>query len=112
MGIGDYIMHFDKTFGTNITETTAGKRFPLLEVAFEDLGERVYALNANSRNINKKKVKTYEKMEATFTDEQRALIDEYFEEDAKYWEDEEMQMMIFGFCLAYEQLKEMGALKN
>lgn len=112
MTISNYILHFDATFGTNISEVIANKKFPMLEFALEELGEELYALNADNRQIGKDKLDVYQKLEQTMNDEQKKLIDQYFDLEDDYYVDTEKQILVFGFCLAYEQLREMNALKD
>ena len=112
MTINDYIEHFDAVWGTKISETIKDKKFPLLEYAYTELAEQIYALNNNTRQVCRKKNNVYDKLEKSFSDEQRDLVDRYFELESEYWEATEMQIFTFGYLLCYQELKDMGALKD
>ena len=112
MNIEDYIRHFDKIFNTDISSSATNRQFPMLELAFDELAEQLYSLNSHNRNISKNKLSTYMQLEQTLSDEQKKLLDKYFEFETDFMEDTQMQMLTFGFCLCYEQLREMNALKT
>ena len=111
MSINDYIKKFDENFNTSLSKSIADNTHPMLEFSFNNLGEKLYATNDASREISKQKAVVAEQLDATLNDEQKTLLDKYFDLDAELLDDVHKQLLIFGFCLCYEQLREMNALK-
>ena len=54
MELDDYIKHFDTVFSTNLIDTVKNKEFPMIEMAFQNLGEFIYAKNKENRNKSKR----------------------------------------------------------
>lgn len=111
MNITEYIKHFDKTFKTNIIETMKDKDFPMLNLAFYEIGELLYARSCESKEITEQKKKIEKQLNSIESIKEKKLIDTYRELDNDLRDDTDKQLLTFGFCLCYEQLKEMNALK-
>ena len=111
MNIDGYIEHFDNTFKTNILETVKDKEFPMLNLAFYEIGEFLYARNCESKEITEQKNKISQQLNSIESIKEKKLIDKYRELDNDLRDDTDKQLLTFGFCLCYEQLKEMNALK-
>lgn len=112
MNIKEYMNKFDKEFNTDIFGTVSNNNYPMLEFAFNNLGEKLYVTDEKSLNIIRQKASISEKLDATLNEEQKSLIDKYFDLDAEALVDVHKQLLIFGYCLCFEQLKEMQALKT
>ena len=111
MNIDGYIEHFDNTFKTNILETMKDKEFPMLNLAFYEIGEFLYARSCESKEITEQKNKISQQLNSIESIKEKKLIDKYRELDNDLRDDTDKQLLTFGFCLCYEQLKEMNALK-
>lgn len=111
MNIDEYMQLFDTNFGTDLKELVKNNKFKMLEWAFNNLGEELYSPSQKYKEISKKKIDISNRLDSTLTTEQMNLLEKYLELDSKMSAEIEQQLLIFGFCLCYEQLKEMGALK-
>ena len=111
MNIYGYIEHFDNTFKTNILENMKGKNFPMLNLAFYEIGEFLYARSCESKEITEQKKKIEKQLNSIESVQEKKLIDTYRELDNDLRDAIDKQLLTFGFCLCYEQLKEMNALK-
>lgn len=111
MSIEEYIEQFDKTFGTNLSNSIKNKSFHMIDFIFSELGERLYSRNKQSIDISKKKTVIARQIEKLNNPKQKQLLDEYEDLDTQLDADLNKQMLIFGFCLCYEALVEMGAIK-
>ena len=111
MTIQNYFEHFDKTFGTSISSNTDIDEFPMLKMAFDGLGEFVYNPSEDKKEITKTLLKIQKELTQTFNEEQKVLFEEYEETENMSVTELARQMIVFGYSVAYEQLKEMKALK-
>ena len=111
MSIEKYIELFDKTFGTNLSKSIIENEKIMLDWAFNNLGEDLYAQSRKCIEISKKKLNVSNKLDETLSDKQKELFEEYFVLDGELSADIERQLLIFGYCLCYQELKEMGSLK-
>ena len=102
MDLTSYIQNFDRVFHTNLLETVTGKEFPMIELAFQTMGEYIYARN---KDINSKSQKMKELLDELKT------INKYDEMACEIDYDTKRQLLIFGFCICLEQLKEMDAIE-
>lgn len=111
MELTSYIQNFDRVFHTNLLKTVTGKEFPMIELAFQTLGEYIYARN---KDINSKSEKMKELLDELKTiNDQKVLdiFDKYDEIACEIDYDTKKQLLIFGFCICLEQLKEMDAIE-
>lgn len=111
MNIYEYIQFFDTIFGTDLKELVKNNKFKMIEWAFYNIGEELYSPSQKYKEISKKKLAVSNRLDSTLTTEQMHLLEKYLELDSEMSAEIEQQLLIFGFCLCYEQLKEMGALK-
>ena len=111
MSVDDYIKLFDNSFGTNIYNEIQTKKFPMLNWCFEYMGEDLYIPSPKYKEIESKSSIISNKILETYSYEQEQLFSDYWELDNKIDEDINRQMLVFGYCLALQQLKEMGAIK-
>ena len=102
MEIKEYIRHFDEVFDTKILEAMTLKKYPMIDFAFNNLGENLYSQSVESKNISKKKKVISEQIEELNSMKQKQLLDEYEDLDSQLREDIDKQMLIFGFCLCYQ----------
>ena len=111
MDLTSYIQNFDRVFHTNLLETVTGKEFPMIELAFQTMGEYIYARN---KDINSKSEKMKELLDELKTiNDQKVLdiFDKYDEMACEIDYDTKKQLLTFGFCICLEQLKEMDAIE-
>ena len=60
MTLEKYIEHFDKTFGTDVLKSMKERNYPMLDFAFNELGEKLYFAKGSEKNI---KLTTKENLE-------------------------------------------------
>ena len=111
MTLKDYFKHFDNTFNTNIADNIDINKLPMLNMAFNNMGEFMYNTSDDKREITHTLLKIQDKLNVTFNEKQRALFDEYEETENISATELARQMIVFGYSIAYQELKEMDALK-
>lgn len=104
MEIKEYIRHFDEVFDTKILETMTSKKYPMIDFAFNNLGENLYSQSVESKNISKKKKVISEQIEELNSMKQKQLLDEYEDLDSQLREDIDKQMLILDFAYATKNL--------
>ena len=111
MNLKDYFKHFDNTFNTNITNNISIDKFPMLNLAFNNLGEYFY----NLTDEHKQTSKIIENKEIEFMKvldkDQKDLFEDYLEAQNISVSELSKQMLVFGYAIAFQELKELGALK-
>lgn len=111
MNIQDYIKHFNHTFNTNIPEDLDITKFPMLELTFNSLGEYFYKPSSDYNKITEVSSPIEKKLIDTMTDEQKSIYEDYLENEAVLKSEIVRQILVFGYLVAYQELKEMDALK-
>lgn len=111
MELDDYIRHFDTVFSTNLIDTVKNKKFPMIEMAFQTLEDYIYARNKNSRNKSEKMKVILKDIEAISDDRVSKIFDKYDKICVEIDFDTKKQLLIFGFCICLEQLKELNMIK-
>ena len=84
----------------------------MLNWCFEYMGEDLYIPSPKYKEIESKSSIISNKILETYSYEQEKLFSDYWELDNEIDEDVNRQMLVFGYCLALQQLKEMGAIKD
>lgn len=111
MELTSYVQNFDRVFHTNLLETVTGKEFPMIELAFQTMGEYIYARN---KDINYKSDKMNALLEELKTINDKKVLeifDKYDEIACEIDYETKKQLLKFGFCICLEQLKEMDAIE-
>lgn len=111
MELDDYIKHFDNVFGTNLIDTVKNKKFPMIEMAFQNLGEFIYAKNKANRNKSEKMKVILKEIESINDSRVADIFNKYDEIACEIDYDTKKQLLIFGFCICLEQLKELNMIK-
>lgn len=111
MDLYEYIKLYDKAFNTHIYEDVTEKEFPMIEKIFYDLGEEIYIPGDKHKHLAQKREIISDKILKLYTSEQEQLFSDYLEIQCEMDTDINKQMLIVGFCICYQQLKEMNALK-
>lgn len=110
MDLEEYIQLFDKSFGTKIYCEFIHNKFVLLDKIFYDMGEDFYIPSEEHKTLRKKLSLLSEKFDEVFNYEQQQIFDKYWEIESEMNSDLNRQMLVFGFCLAFQELKELGVL--
>ena len=110
MDLDGYIQHFDKVFDTNLIDTVKNKKFPMIDTAFQTLEDYIYARNKNSRNQSEKIKAILKDIEAINDDRVSKIFDKYDKICVEIDFDTKKQLLIFGFCICLEQLKELNMI--
>lgn len=111
MNIQDYIEHFDNTFNTNISENTDINNFPMLQMIFKNMAEYFYKTSQKQENFTVILSPLEKKLMDSLTEKQQEIFDKYLETETISKSELAKQMLVFGYLLAYQELKEMDALK-
>lgn len=112
MTIQDYFKHFDNTFDTNISNNIDINRLPMLNMAFDRIGEYFYNISDDKREITHTILKIQDELRKTLNENQKALFEEYEETQNISITELARQMLTFGYSIAFQELQEMGAIKN
>lgn len=108
MNLEEYIQLFDKSFGTKIYGELIDNKFILLDKIFCDMGEEFYIPSEEHKKLRKKLSLLSDKLYDALNNEQQKLFDDYWEIESEMNSDINRQMLVFGFCLAFQELKELG----
>ncbi len=111
MNIQDYVTHFNKTFNTDIPVNIDISKFPMLELSFRNLGEYFYKPSPDYNKITDVSISLENKLIQSMTKEQKKLFEEYLEKETISKSELARQILVFGYLVAYQELKEMDALK-
>lgn len=111
MNIQDYIKHFNNTFNTNIPENLDMTKFPMLELTFKNLGEYFYKPSQDYNKITDVSLPLEQKLIQSMTKEQKVLFEDYLENETVSKSELARQILVFGYLVACQELKEMDALK-
>ena len=111
MTIQDYFKHFNNTFDTNIANNIDINRLPMLKMAFENMSQYFYNISDDKKEITREIIEIENQLLPTLNNEQRNLFNEYEENENISVTEICRQMLVFGYSIAYQELKEMDALK-
>ena len=111
MTVQDYFKHFDKTFNTDISNNIDIDKFPMLKLAYAYMAEIFNNLSEDKKIITHNLGKIEKELLSTFNDNQRELFEQYEEAENISVTEICRQMLVFGYSMAYQELKEMNALK-
>lgn len=111
MELNEYIKHFDSIFHTNIIDTIKTNKFPMIELAFQTLGEYIYARNKHSNTASEQLKIISKEFQELNNEKAIELLNKYDELACEIDFNTKKQLLTFGFCICLEQLKEMGAIK-
>lgn len=100
----EYIEHFNKIFGTNITDRI--NNMPLLEKLFEYFEEDLYQPSDKYKKLRAKKRVIENKLESTFNKQQKKLFEKYWETENNAIQEEQQQLFMFGYLVAIQLMKE------
>ena len=104
MDLKDYFKHFDNTFSTNIANNISINKFPMLNLAFNNLADEH---KQTSKIIGNKETEFME----VLNEKQKELFEDYLEAQNISVSELAKQMLVFGYAIAYQELKEMNVLK-
>ena len=105
MNIQDYIKHFNNTFNTNISENTDINNFPMLKMAYTHMTEYFNKISKDKKKITHKISIIEKELLSSFNDNQRELFEQYVETENISVTELCRQVFVFGYLLAYQELK-------
>ena len=111
MTIQKYFKHFDNTFDTHISDKLYISELPMLKMAFENMSQYFYNISDDKKEITREIREIENQLLPTLNKEQRSLFNEYEENENISVTEICRQMLVFGYSIAYQELKEMNALK-
>lgn len=111
MDLKDYFKHFDNTFSTNIANNISINKFPMLNLAFNNLGEYFYNLTDEHKQTSKIIGNKETEFMEVLNEKQKELFEDYLEAQNISVSELAKQMLVFGYAIAYQELKEMNVLK-
>lgn len=97
----DYLKRFDEIFGTKIKKNIK-LDMPVLKLFFENFGESLYTPSINQKKLIDKKIQLMDKLEQTFTEEQRKIFKQYNEIENQFTSELEEQLFMFGYIIGNE----------
>lgn len=83
----------------------------MLKMAFDRMSEFIYNPSNDQKIITHRLGDIEKKIMSSLGNEQRDMFDEYLEEENISITELARQMIVFGYLLGYQELKEMDALK-
>ena len=98
----EILKHFDNIFGTDALKKIdfSDKKMKLLKTLFEYFEEDLYTPSPKYEKLRRKHIEIGEELEKTFTKEQQALFEKYWEVGNELAFEEEQQLFLFGFIVA------------
>ena len=111
MRVKKYLENFDEIFNTDIATELSIEKYPILKMVLRNLAEYFYKLNNEQQDISKRLLNLENAFINSFPDYKKQIIDEFLEIETESKAELAERMLVFGYALAYEELKEMDALK-
>ena len=94
--------HFDSIFETDTLKHIDFKNMKLLKTLFNYFLEDLYIPSLKYEKLRNKQIRISDKLEETFTQEQKQLFEQYWETTNQMSEEEELQLFMFGYIMAKE----------
>lgn len=102
----EILKHFDKVFNTETRKHIKFDNMKLLKTLYEYFEEDVYTPSTKYSELRHKHIDISDELEKTFTPDQKALFEEYWEIGSQMCAEENEQLFMFGFIMARELDRE------
>ncbi|MEE0866076.1 MAG: hypothetical protein U0L98_04705 [Clostridia bacterium] len=96
-----YVNNFSETFDIKDIKIDTTK-LPLLTYIIHEIGEDLYIMSDETREICKKKNKLFEELEKCLTEEQKQILEEYLELENQMNGEIEEQLFMYGFIMSQQ----------
>ena len=94
------LKHFDSIFGTENLKHINFSNMKLLKALFTYFEEELYDPSLEYEKLRTKQLRISDKLEATFTEEQQKLFEQYWEVTNQMSYEEEQQLFLFGYIIS------------
>ena len=91
------LKHFDSIFNTDSLKTINFSNMKMLKALYEYFEEDIYTPSPKYSKLRHKHIEISDKLESTFSDEQKKLFEQYWELGTQMCEEEQQQLFLFRF---------------
>ena len=98
----EIIENFDKIIGTNKSQKINISKFPLLLKIFEQFEEDMFIETQEYKELKQEKQNIENKINSSFSNEQKQLFEEYWDIENKMQSEAEKQIFLFGYLMRDE----------
>lgn len=98
----EILRNFDKIIGTNKIKTIDKAKFPLLLKLFQQFREDMFIENEEYKDLKQEKQNILDKINKNFNNNQKQLIEDYWDIDGKISSIIEEEIFLFGYLLRDE----------
>lgn len=101
MGIAEETLkHFDSIFDADTLRTIKFSNMKMLKALYEYFEEDIYTPSPKYSKLRHNHIEIADKLESTFSDEQKKLFEQYWELGTQMCEEEQQQLFLFGYIIA------------
>ena len=98
----EILRNFDKLLGTNKIETIDKSKFPLILKLFEQFREDMFVQTEEYKDLKHEKQTILDKINKNFNNNQKQLIENYWDIESKMSSIIEEEIFLFGYLLRDE----------
>lgn len=102
----EYLKRFDEVFGTDTRKYIDVSKVPLWSVIYDRIIDDITKTSTYYNELRHKCVEALDKLQDTFSKEQKALFEVYCDIDNEQQIEMEQQIFFFGYILAKELERE------
>ena len=94
------LKHFDSVFDADTLKTIHFSNMKMLKALYEYFEEDIYTPSPKYSKLRHNHIEIADKLESTFSDEQKKLFEQYWELGTQMCEEEQQQLFLFGYIIA------------
>lgn len=94
------LKHFDSIFDADTLKTINFSNMKMLKALYEYFEEDIYTPSPKYSKLRHNHIEISDKLEATFSEEQKKLFEQYWELGTQMCEEEQQQLFLFGYIIA------------
>lgn len=98
--VEDTLKHFDSIFNADTLKTINFSNMKMLKALYEYFEEDIYTPSPKYSKLRHKHIEISDKLESTFSDEQKKLFEQYWDIGNQMCEEEQQQLFLFGYIIA------------
>lgn len=91
---------FDSIFDADTLKTINFSNMKMLKALYEYFEEDIYTPSPKYSRLRHKHIEISDKLESTFSKEQKKLFEQYWELGTQMCEEEQQQLFLFGYIIA------------
>ena len=96
----EILKQFDNIFDTDTLKTINFSNMKMLKALYEYFEEDIYTPSPKYSKLRHTHIEIADKLESTFTKEQKKLFEQYWDIGNQMCEEEHLQLFLFGYIIA------------